>query len=200
MTFEYSNLRCEMNRPTRIVVVGAGPSGLLLAYKLQRSLGDISLQVFEKNPGVSGTWHENRYPGCASDLPALNYTYTFEPKYEWASSYACAAEIKDYFVGFCEKYGLAKYVKTEHKVCGARWLDNRGLWCVRVEDLRSRETKEHECDFFVNAGGYLNDPKIPDTLDPDLYQGTVVHSAVWDETLDLQGKKVALIGNRYVYE
>ena len=50
-------------RPLRIICVGAGASGLCLAYKLQRSFNDYTLKLYEKNEGVGGTWLENSYPG-----------------------------------------------------------------------------------------------------------------------------------------
>lgn len=34
-----------------------------MAYKLQRHFNNYSLQVYEKNVEVSGTWFENKYPG-----------------------------------------------------------------------------------------------------------------------------------------
>lgn len=50
-------------RHIRIICIGAGASGLLFAYKLQRSFDNFSLTIYEKNEGVAGTWFENRYPG-----------------------------------------------------------------------------------------------------------------------------------------
>jgi cation diffusion facilitator CzcD-associated flavoprotein CzcO len=50
-------------RHVRVISVGAGASGLMLAYKLQKHFQNYSLQVYEKNPEVAGTWFENRYPG-----------------------------------------------------------------------------------------------------------------------------------------
>jgi cation diffusion facilitator CzcD-associated flavoprotein CzcO len=50
-------------RHVRIVCIGAGASGLLMAYKLQRHFKNFSLTIYEKNSEVSGTWFENRYPG-----------------------------------------------------------------------------------------------------------------------------------------
>lgn len=62
-------------RHIRVICVGAGASGLLFAYKMQRHFTNFELQVYEKNPEVSGTWYENRYPGCACDVPSHNYTW-----------------------------------------------------------------------------------------------------------------------------
>lgn len=56
----------QPQRTLSVICVGAGASGLLLAYKLQRHFDDLDLKVFEKNPEVSGTWFENRYPGSVS--------------------------------------------------------------------------------------------------------------------------------------
>lgn len=50
-------------RHMRVIVVGAGASALCFAYKLQRSFENFTLSLFEKNPDISGTWFENRYPG-----------------------------------------------------------------------------------------------------------------------------------------
>ena len=50
-------------RHVRVVCIGAGASGLLMAYKLQKHFSNYNLQVYEKNSEVSGTWFENRYPG-----------------------------------------------------------------------------------------------------------------------------------------
>lgn len=50
-------------RHVNIICIGAGPSGLLMAYKIQRHFRNYSLTVFEKNSGVGGTWFEQRYPG-----------------------------------------------------------------------------------------------------------------------------------------
>lgn len=49
----------QVQRRLKVVVVGAGASGLLLAYKLQRHFDEVDVTVFEKNAAVSGTWFEN---------------------------------------------------------------------------------------------------------------------------------------------
>jgi hypothetical protein len=61
-------------RHVSIICVGAGASGLLLAYKLQQHFANYTLTVFEKNPAVAGTWYENRYPGYVpACLPAHSF-------------------------------------------------------------------------------------------------------------------------------
>lgn len=61
-------------RKLRVVCVGAGYSGLMLAYKWkhQTPMDDfVDLAIYEKNSDVGGTWLENRYPGVACDVSVV---------------------------------------------------------------------------------------------------------------------------------
>lgn len=141
-------------RKLRIVHVGAGATGLCAAYKLERQMTEYDLVCYDKNSEVGGTWLQNRYPGCACDVPAHIYTYTFEPNPEWKSYYAFSPDIQEYFLNFCEKYGLRKYIKLQHKVIGAVWHEDRGQWAVEVEHGGERFTDW--CDILMNGSGLLN--------------------------------------------
>lgn len=57
-------------RPVRLVCVGAGATGLQIAYKAERILKNVTLQIYEKNHDIGGTWLENRYPGATCDVPS----------------------------------------------------------------------------------------------------------------------------------
>ncbi|EXJ84555.1 cyclohexanone monooxygenase [Capronia epimyces CBS 606.96] len=182
-------------RDMRVICIGAGASGLCLAYKLQRSFEKFSLTVYEKNSECSGTWHENTYPGCACDVPAHNYTYSWEPKYDWSAVYAKAPEINQYFNDFAKKNRLEEYIKLQHQVVGAHWNDSRGEWDVQVTDLRSGNVFDARCDILVNAAGILNAWRWPAIPGLHNFQGKLVHSANWDHSVELEGKRVGLIGN-----
>ena len=71
-------------RPLRIICIGAGIAGIAAAHKYQRRLSDVSFSIYEKNHDVGGTWLENRYPGCACDIPAHAYTYSWEGNPDWS--------------------------------------------------------------------------------------------------------------------
>lgn len=51
---------CGTERPIRILSLGAGVSGINLAYHVSRSLRDVKLTIYEKNDDIGGTWYENR--------------------------------------------------------------------------------------------------------------------------------------------
>lgn len=184
-------------REMRIICVGAGPSGLCFAYKLQRSFRNFSLTLYEKNAEVSGTWFENTYPGCRCDFPSVNYTYTFEPRGNFTSVYAPASETHQYFKDFRTKYSLGKYCRLKHQVVGAQWNDDGSRWEVQVRNLVNGHTIHDSCDILINACGYLNAwcwPSIPGLKD---FKGHLLHSADWNADVDLVDKTVGLIGNGY---
>lgn len=68
----------------RLICIGAGIAGIAAAYKYMEQLQDVEFQIYEKNDDVGGTWLENRYPGCACDIPAHGYTYSWEGNPNWS--------------------------------------------------------------------------------------------------------------------
>ena len=93
----------ENFRPLKVIVIGAGFSGIYCGIRIPQRLRNIDLTIYEKNDGVGGTWYENRYPGCACDVPAHSYQYSFEPNPNWSAFYAPAPEIRAYLEGVREK-------------------------------------------------------------------------------------------------
>ena len=109
--------------------------------------------------------------------------------------YSGSREIYAYFDAFAEKYRLKDFIKTEHQVIGAYWNDATGGYDVKIRDLKSGQEISNHCDILVNASGILNNwrwPAIPGLQD---YKGTLLHTANWDDSVDLTGKHVGLIGN-----
>jgi hydroxyversicolorone monooxygenase len=61
------------NRKIKVLGIGAGISGIMMAYKIQKQCTNVELKIVEKNPDIGGTWYNNRYPGCACDIPSHAY-------------------------------------------------------------------------------------------------------------------------------
>jgi cation diffusion facilitator CzcD-associated flavoprotein CzcO len=68
-------------------VPGAGPSGICTAVQLQRLLGHQNFHIYERSAGLGGVWFNNTYPGCAVDIPAHYYSYSFALKPDWPKLY-----------------------------------------------------------------------------------------------------------------
>lgn len=153
--------------------------------------------------GVSSISHHNyssaitHVASCACDVPAHTYTWSFEPNPSWSSVYAGSEEIYEYFKKFSEKYDLGKYCKFSHEVTGATWNATSSKWEIKINN--GAETIHDSCDVLFNAAGLLNNWKWPDIDGLHDYKGKLLHTASWDQSVDLSGKHVGLIGNGSVY-
>jgi cation diffusion facilitator CzcD-associated flavoprotein CzcO len=115
------------------------------------------------NPKVGGTWYENRYPGCRCDIPAHNYQYSWKPNPEWSSFFGNAEEIERYFERVVEDEGLGGYIRMEHRVAEAKWSE-RGVWELKIEDLRDGRIFDDYCHFLLDASGILKRVSQPALL------------------------------------
>lgn len=50
----------ENLRPMRVIVIGAGYSGIYCGIRIPQKLRNVELCIYDKNAGVGGTWYENR--------------------------------------------------------------------------------------------------------------------------------------------
>ncbi|KEF60299.1 uncharacterized protein A1O9_05150 [Exophiala aquamarina CBS 119918] len=183
-------------RPLRVVCVGAGFGGLLVAHQVKYNKqfdGFIDFQIYEKNAGVGGTWFENRYPGVACDVPAHLYTFPFEQNPDWSSFYVSGPEILAYITSVTKKYGLDQKVKFRSKVVESVWDDDSAKWKLKVDV--SGKIMDDECDVLINAAGFLNKWDWPAIDGLNDFKGKAVHSADWDEDLVWSNQRVAIIGN-----
>ncbi|KHN97490.1 monooxygenase [Metarhizium album ARSEF 1941] len=199
---------------TRCVIIGAGVSGILMgktrqechqrgapnhveqltrraAYKLRHHLQDfVELQIFEKNADLGGTWYENRYPGCACDVPSHCYQYAFAPNPSWSKLYSSSEEIHGYLKKVAKHFDLEQYIRYSTTVVSATWNETTNTWAVGINDETTIQ-----CEILINAAGILHRPQLPDIKGLETFAGDLVHTAAWDSRLDLRGKRVALIGS-----
>ncbi|CAH0042269.1 unnamed protein product [Clonostachys rhizophaga] len=185
-------------RKIRIICLGGGASALNLAHEVSISSLDLDLVCYEKNPSIGGTWYENRYPGCGCDIPSVNYQFSWAPSTEWSHYYSSASEILQYFKDVAEKYDLNKYVRLNHTVVGATWVEEEQKWHVRIQQGNNPEDViTDKADIFVNASGvlkYISKWKWPDISGRETFRGPMLHSANWDDSIELKGKRVGVIG------
>jgi 4-hydroxyacetophenone monooxygenase len=175
----------------RVVVIGAGMSGLLAAIKLEEA--GIPYVVLEKNAGVGGTWRENTYPGCRVDVANHFYSYSFAPNHDWPEFFSCQGELREYFERCATDYGVRGRIRFGTEVVSATFDERAGRWVVRTRDAAGRE-ETVEANAVVSAVGALNRPKIPAIPGLDTFAGPAFHSARWEHQHDLAGKRVAVVG------
>ncbi|HUQ00686.1 MAG TPA: NAD(P)/FAD-dependent oxidoreductase [Aeromicrobium sp.] len=177
-----------MSKPYDAVIVGAGFGGIGAAIQLKR-LGYHDLLILERESDLGGTWHVNRYPGLAVDIPSSTYSYSFEPNPYWSRLFAPGAELKQYAEHVADKYDVRRYMRFDHVVSGAVWDEDAAHWNVSLEDGSTVSGR-----FLLTATGFLSQPKMPDIEGIDSFAGTVIHTTDWPDDADVAGKRVAVIG------
>ena len=177
----------KLNRQLRVVIIGAGMSGILAAIKL-REAGYQHVAIYEKAGRIGGTWRDNSYPGLSCDVPAHAYTYSFAPNAEWSRHMAPGPEIQAYFEQMVKQHDLASCIHFNKEVTACEWLGD--VW-----RLGTRDGGFEEADVVIAATGVLHHPKYPQLQGLQKFEGDCFHSARWDHGAALDGKRIGVIGN-----
>ena len=170
------------------VIVGAGFGGIGAAIQLKR-MGYQNFVILDREDDLGGTWHVNRYPGLAVDVPTTTYSYFFEPNPNWSRLFTPGPEIKRYADAVADKFDVRRHMRLRTVVEGARWDEEAGVWRVAVaggETLTAR--------YLITATGFLSQPKVPDIPGIASFEGKVIHTTDWDDDYPLEGRRVAVIG------
>jgi cation diffusion facilitator CzcD-associated flavoprotein CzcO len=166
---------------TSIAVVGGGFAGVGAAAMLARA-GYRDVVVFEREPRLGGVWHHNTYPGAACDIPSHLYEFSFAMNPRWSRRYAPGAEIQAYLEAVAKPFD----VRLGTDVTAARFDGSR--WTLTTS------AGEHSADVLITACGQLNTPAVPPLPGLEDFEGPAFHTARWRHDVDLQGKRVGVIG------
>jgi len=170
-----------------VIIVGAGFGGIGAAIQLKR-LGYEKIVVVDREDDLGGTWHVNHYPGLSVDQPSPTFSYWFEPNPHWSRMYAPGSELKRYAVYVADKYDVRRHMRFNTVVEGARWDDDAEVWRVA---LAGGETLTAQ--FLIAATGFLCQAHTPDIQGIDTFTGRIIHTAAWDDSYSLAGRRAAVI-------
>jgi cation diffusion facilitator CzcD-associated flavoprotein CzcO len=171
----------------RVVVVGAGFSGLSVASRLREG-GEEDFLVLERGESVGGVWRDNTYPGVVCDVPSHLYSLSFAPNPEWDRSFSPGPQIKDYLESVVSNRGLGPWISLDEELLDAIWDDESETWRI-VTSKRCLSA-----DVLVACAGPLTEPSFPDVRGLDRFRGKTFHTSHWDHRHDLAGERVAVIG------
>ena len=171
-----------------VVIVGAGFGGIGAAIQLKR-LGYDNVAILERENDLGGTWHVNRYPGLAVDIPSTTYSYWFEPNPNWSRLFAPGGELKRYADHVADKYDVRRHMRFNTVVEGARWDEDDASWRVALADGETLTSR-----FLITATGFLSQPRTPDIPGITGFKGRLIHTSAWDDGYDFNGRRVAVIG------
>ncbi|KAG2129471.1 hypothetical protein DEU56DRAFT_890681 [Suillus clintonianus] len=180
----------------RVAIIGAGLSGLSQAIAIKTKLGFDNFTIYETGSEVGGVWRANTYPGCSSDLEIHWYSLSSDLYPYWNKSHSLQPEIQAYWIKLSKKYNLYGHIAFNTKVLSAEWDDAKQHYTLIAEDVFSGKRTTSVAHVVISALGILEVPKIPYEI-PGVrkFQGASFHSAQWPDSINLQNKRVAVIGN-----
>ena len=170
------------------IIIGAGFGGIGMAHGL-KSRGIDNFIIVEKAHTVGGVWRDNRYPGAACDVPSHLYSFSFAPNPNWSRAFAVQAEIHAYLEDCANRLGIRDHILFGTEVRSAVFDELADCWSVRLSDGRML-TARH----LISAVGQLSRPAIPRIPGHEQLEIPAFHSATWDHSVSLEGKRVGVIG------
>ncbi|KAG1892206.1 hypothetical protein F4604DRAFT_1875601 [Suillus subluteus] len=175
----------------RVAIIGAGVSGLTQAIALKNKLDFHNFTIFEKGSEVGGVWR-----GCSSDVEIHWYSLSTDLYPYWNKSHALQPEIQAYWIELSRKYNLYPHIAFNTKMLSAEWNDAKQEYTIVAEDVFSGKRTTSVAHVVISALGIVEAPKMPYEI-PGVgkFQGASFHSAQWPGSIDLQNKRVAVIGN-----
>ncbi len=179
------------DRPFRVAVIGAGMSGLAAAHRLRQA--GLDVVVLEKNHDVGGTWLENGYPGCRVDVSNHFYSYSFAQRADWPEHFSSQEVLLDYFRGVADRCDITPLIRFGTEVTAIELDESTMTWTLQLlaDDGTEQALEAHAV---VSAVGQLNRPNLPDIAGVERFESPAFHSARWDHSVDLDGKRVVVIG------
>ncbi|KAJ5353590.1 hypothetical protein N7541_006154 [Penicillium brevicompactum] len=203
-----------------VLIVGAGESGVAMGCRLKEALGSDQFRIFERQSGIGGTWWINRYPGAACDIPATLYSFSFCQKKDWSTLHPSGPELAQYLADVCAKYQIVDKIQFNTDVKELRWIEEDEEWEVTLSHLvpgagdlaqaeRDRiagqdghhavyvKTEIVRAKVVVSGVGGLVEPKTNPKDIPgfDDFQGDIMHTARWNDQIDLRDRDVIMLGS-----
>ncbi|CAG8163427.1 unnamed protein product [Penicillium nalgiovense] len=183
----------EKMSSSKVLIIGAGFSGLATACQLRRELNCDDYIIYDRSSAPGGTWWANRW--CAVDIPAVFYSLSFAPNPDFSKVYPPQAEILEYFNKVADKYDVSRHIVQNTEWEGAYWQDLTSSWVVKLKNLTTGQTFYHDCKILISAVGALVNPNrfgVPGVED---FKGDIVHTAAWKEDMSLHQKDAIVVGN-----
>ncbi|KAJ5199797.1 FAD/NAD(P)-binding domain-containing protein [Penicillium cf. griseofulvum] len=181
--------------PSSVIIIGGGFSGLAMACQLQRTFDLDDYIIYDRNNGIGGTWWANTYPGCGVDIPGICYSLSFAPNPNFTKLFPPQSEILNYMHRVASYYGVCDHFIGNTEWEGADWQDEKQLWLVRLKDLQTGDQFTRECRILISGVGGLVNPRKLDVEGSETFEGSIIHTAQWQKSVDLRDKHVSVIGN-----
>ncbi|MER7451038.1 NAD(P)-binding domain-containing protein [Nocardia beijingensis] len=178
----------------RVCVIGAGPSGITAAKRLNDY--GIPFDCYEASDEVGGNWYFKNPNGMSACYQSLHidtskFRLAFEdyPAPDEWPDFPHHSQLFQYFRDYVDHFGIRDRILFNTKVTAAE-RDADGRWVITTSD---GSTKDY--DALIVCNGHHWDPRLPDY--PGEFDGTLLHSHAYNDPfdpVDMRGKRVVVVG------
>lgn len=146
------------------IIIGAGISGINLAYRLQTQLPNHTYAILEARNAIGGTWDLFKYPGIRSDSDLYTFGFPWRPWSE-QTNIAEGGAITKYMRESAEMYGIDEKIRFGRNVTGADWKSDGQEWVLQVEE-EGKEMEYRSRFLMFCTGYYVRRPSILSSIVP----------------------------------
>lgn len=172
---------------TDVIIVGAGVSGIAVAYHLLAR--DIRFVILEADEDVGGTWLRNKWHGARVDSEVVRYAFSFMLEIPCKELWN-RGEVLDYLKRTLQVTGIDRHLMLRTRVQGATFDTDRNVWTVETS------SGSYEAGHLVNCNGFgANVPNIPTFEGMQAFRGKIIHACDLDEKTRFDGQDVVLVGS-----
>ena len=179
-----------------VLIVGAGISGICMAYYLQTRCPQKRFTLLEGRQASGGTWDLFQYPGVRSDSDMYTLGYSFRP---WQDTKVIAdgPSILHYIRETAAVFGIDQRIRFNHRVRRATWSSADACWTVEAVRGPDQESVSFTCNFLCMCTGYYDYEQGYTPIWPGIerFTGRLIHPQHWPLDLDYAGKQVVVIGS-----
>ncbi len=172
---------------TTVLVIGGGYSGIGAAIRLKASAIDDFI-VIEKAHKLGGTWRENTYPMAGADTPSIIYSFSFARNPDWDYTFALQPQIERYLDETAELFGVTEHAQFNTEAVNGTWDEDDARWVIETNRGTIR------AKYVIACSGPMHEAAFPEIPGVESFSGEAFHTSRWDHSVDLSGKRVAVIG------
>lgn len=183
-----------MTLPTRYLIIGAGPNGLIAARAFLRY--GIDVDIVERHSGPGGLWDIDNpgspmYESCSMISSRIAGGFVGFPMSEELAMYPKWDELYDYIQDFAREFRLDELCEFGVAVEHAEPVetDEGVYWRVR---LSNGETRDYRGVYSAIGTQWL--PQLPEIEGLETFTGRAVHAQEYRSPAEFRGKRVLVVG------
>lgn len=82
---------------------------------------------------AGGTWHANKYPGVAVDIPTFIYSFSYDQKTTWSKFFTPGDELEQYANELVDKHELRGKIRFNTRVVRQDFDESQNIWVLTLE-------------------------------------------------------------------